>query len=169
MPISDPSSAFIALGSNLGESAATVRSAMDRLEEFSSHPLLRSSLWRSSPVDCPPGSPEFINAVVGLTPRPAETPESLLAKLQTVEMDFGRQPKTILNESRPLDLDLLCFGTEMRNTRKLTVPHPRAHLRRFVLEPLAEVAPTLVLAGQTETVIQLLGKLNSSEVLVRVG
>src|SRR5436309_2918124 len=91
--------AFIALGANLGDSRRTVLEAMEQLQQFSSEPLLRSSLWRTSPVDCPPGSPPFINAVVGLVPRADETPESLLVKLQAVEKKFGRQPKTILNEA----------------------------------------------------------------------
>src|SRR5437762_2758461 len=76
---------FVALGSNLGDSRANVLAAMGRLEKLSTGPLLRSSLWQSTPVDCPPGSPPFVNAVVGLTPLPGETPETLLAKLQELE------------------------------------------------------------------------------------
>src|ERR1041384_4243138 len=121
--------AFIALGSNLGDSVRNVRHAMQRLEEFSTTPLKKSSLWKTIPIDCPPGSPTFVNAVVGLTPRADETPESLLAKLQALEKEFGRQPKKVLNEPRPLDLDLIAFGTETRNTPSLTLPHPRAHER----------------------------------------
>src|SRR6267154_1507703 len=81
----DRCSVFIALGSNLGDSQQNVLRAMEELEQFSESPLLRSSLWESTPVDCPPGSPRFINAVVGLVPRPRETPESLLPKLQEIE------------------------------------------------------------------------------------
>ena len=77
--------AFVALGSNLGDSTRTVRQAMARLQAFSDRPLLKSSLWRSSPVDCPPGSPDFVNAVAGLVARKDETPEGLLAKLRTLE------------------------------------------------------------------------------------
>jgi 2-amino-4-hydroxy-6-hydroxymethyldihydropteridine diphosphokinase len=111
------------------------------------------------PVDCPPGSPFFVNAVVGLMPRPGETPESLLARLQRLEQEFGRRPKQVLNEPRPLDLDLITFGSETRTTEGLTLPHPRAHERRFVLEPLSEVAPDLILPGQSLTVAQLIGRL----------
>src|ERR1044071_2888864 len=99
--------AFIALGSNLGESIAVIRRAISRLHEFSTVPLLESSLWQTSPVDCPPGSPQFMNAVVALTPRSGETPESLLMKLQALEKESGRGPKSVLNEPRPLDLDLI--------------------------------------------------------------
>jgi 2-amino-4-hydroxy-6-hydroxymethyldihydropteridine diphosphokinase len=85
--------AFIALGSNWGDSQQLVSRAMGRLQQLSDQPLLRSSFCESEPVDCPPGSPRFINAVVGLIPRPGETPESLLRTLQTIETEFGRQPK----------------------------------------------------------------------------
>src|SRR5882724_5372309 len=117
--------AFIALGANLGNPRATILEAATQLQQLSNEPLLRSSLWQTSPVDCPAGSPPFINAVIGLAPRPRETPESLLTKLQKLEKAFGRQPKRILNEPRPLDLDLIAFGDEMRATEHLTVPHPR--------------------------------------------
>src|ERR1043165_2458679 len=137
--------AFIALGSNMGDSEKILSQAMIRLAEFSTKPLLKSSLWKSTPVDCPPGSPPFVNAVVGLVPRGGETPESLLAKLHALEKEFGREPKKILNEPRPLDLDLITFGNETRNSPTLVLPHPRAQQRRFVLQPLGEIAPQLVL------------------------
>jgi 2-amino-4-hydroxy-6-hydroxymethyldihydropteridine diphosphokinase len=151
--------AFIALGSNLGDSWRVILRAMERLEKFSDQPLVRSSLLETAPVDCPPGSPMFLNAIVGLVPRAGETPESLLEKLQALEKEFGREPKKVLNEPRPLDLDLIAFGSEIRSTRKLILPHPRAHQRRFVLEPLTEIAPDLVLPGQIRTVSQLLAAL----------
>ncbi len=151
--------AYIALGSNLGDSARILRDAMDRLAGLSAQPILKSSLWRTAPVDCPPGSPPFINAVVGLTPHAEATPESLLAKLQALEREFGRQPKKVLNEPRPLDLDLIVFGAATRNSPTLILPHPRAPQRRFVLQPLSEIAPDLVLPGQSRTVAHLLAAL----------
>ena len=160
--------AFIALGSNLGDSPATVRQALRRLAALSVAPLLRSSLWETSPMDCPPGSPPFVNAVAGLTPLTGETPETLLAKLQALEREFGRRPKQVRNEPRPLDLDLLTFGVETRATPALTLPHPRAHVRRFVLAPLAEVAPNLLMPGQSRSVAALLAALGSDEVLHRL-
>ena len=159
---------FISLGSNLGDSRKLILDAMARLQKLSSKPILRSSLWRTSPVDCPPGSPEFINAIVGLVSKRTETPESLLKKLQKLEKEFGRKPKKILNAPRPLDLDIITFGEELRDTKKLTLPHPRAHLRRFVLEPLFEVAPDLVLPGQGKSVAQLLAGLFFDEALVKL-
>lgn len=159
---------FIALGSNLGDSPRIAREAMKRLEALSVSPLLRSSLWRTTPLDCPPGSPVFVNAVVGLNPREGETPETLLTKLQALEKEFGRQPKKVVNESRPLDLDVIVFGNERRDTASLILPHPRAHERRFVLQPLSEIAPNLILPGQKATVAQLLERLDPDELMKRL-
>jgi 2-amino-4-hydroxy-6-hydroxymethyldihydropteridine diphosphokinase len=157
--------AFIALGANLGPKRRNLLRAMARLQELSDEWLLRSSIWKSEPVDCPPGSPNFVNAVVGLIPRGDEIPESLLRKLQNLEKEFGRTQKKILNESRSLDLDLIAFGNEVRATSELTLPHPRAHLRQFVLQPLAEIAPDLILPGQGRPVSELLKQLTSAEIV----
>ena len=151
--------AFVALGANLGDARGTVIRAMRALEILSDGPLIRSALWETEPVDCPPASPKFVNAVIGLTPLKNETPESLLVKLQQLEREFGRQPKTVLNEARALDLDLIAFGSQIRRTNQLVLPHPRAHERRFVLKPLSEIAPGLVLPGQNKSVTQLLAQL----------
>src|ERR1017187_339167 len=159
---------YVALGSNLGDSWKIILDATRRLQGFSDEPILRSSLWRTAPLDCPPGSPKFLNAVVGLVPRKEETPESLLKKLRELEKEFGRQPKKVLNEPRPLDLDLIAFGNQVRNSPELILPHPRAHQRRFVLQPLSELAPELILPGQTKTVSQLLAELSPDEVVTRI-
>jgi len=163
-----PTEVFVALGSNLGDSRGALERAFVRLQEFSIAPICRSSLWRSAPVDCPPGSPDFLNAVAALFLGPEETPESLLAKLRRLEIEFGRQPKVILNEPRPLDLDLIAFGDEVRASSQLTLPHPRAHRRGFVLAPLAELAPAWLLAGQVETVADLLRRIPPGELPQRV-
>ena len=163
-----PALAIVALGSNLGDSAQILREAMARLQDFSDEPIRKSSLWQTPPVDCPPGSPNFLNAVVALVTRAGETPESLLKNLQELQREFGRMPKNVLNESRPLDLDLIAFGLETRNTPELILPHPRAHLRRFVLQPLSEIAPELVLPGQEKTVAQLLAGLPRDENVTRL-
>ena len=155
--------AYVALGSNLGQPTHIVQQAMAQLQQLSPGPLLRSSLWRSDPVDCPPGSPAFVNAVAGFQVWPTETPESLLANLQRIEVAFGRRPKTVLNEPRHLDLDLIAFGQAQLSTAALVLPHPRAHRRRFVLQPLAEIAPNLVLPGQSSSVSALLAALPPGE------
>ena len=160
--------AFVALGSNLGDSRRIISDAMLRLQNFSNRPILKSSLWQTSPVNCPPGSPPFVNAVVGLAAIAGETPESLSGKLRSLEKESGRQSKRVLNEPRVLDLDLIAFGTETRDTPGLVLPHPRAHLRRFVLQPLSEIALDLVLPGQSKTVLQLLGGLANGETVIRL-
>jgi len=160
--------AIVALGSNLGDSRQIILRAMKRLQSLSDGPLLRSALWESSPVAWGPGSPNFVNSVVALVPGADETPETILAELQALEKEFGRRRREILNEPRPLDLDLIAFGQETRATASLTLPHPRAHLRRFVLQPLAEIAPQLVLPGQQLTVEQLLACLRTVEAVQRI-
>ena len=148
--------AYIALGSNIGDSQRILLRAITRLEALSDRPLFKSSLWETEPVDCPPGSPPFINAVVALLPRDAETPESLLIRLHEIEAEFGRVRTGAQNAPRSLDLDLIAFGEETRARPELLLPHPRAHLRRFVLEPLRELYPDLVLPGHNKAVSELL-------------
>jgi len=159
---------IVALGSNLGEPVRQLRAAVTALGALADGPVRCSSFWESTPVDCPPGSPRFVNAIASIVPRPGETPESLLAKLKELEAEAGRRPKQVLNEARPLDLDLIAWGEERRATDTLALPHPRAHLREFVLRPLAELLPDLVLPGQTGTVEQLLGALVPDPLFRRV-
>jgi 2-amino-4-hydroxy-6-hydroxymethyldihydropteridine diphosphokinase len=158
-----PEIAFVALGSNLGNSVEIIQSAVEELRGLSAKPPLKSSLWQSAPVDCPPGSPPFINAVVGLIPRPGLTPAGFLRKLRALEKKFGRTRSEIRNEPRFLDLDLIAFGGRAWHSKNLILPHPRAHLRRFVLEPLSEIAPDFVLPGQTKSVKKLLPALKNKE------
>ena len=151
--------AYIALGSNLGDSRSLIREAAAALATLSSGEVVLSKLYLSTPVDCPPDSPDFINAVARIQSLPGETPESLLIKLQALEKSFGRAKKIIHNEARPLDLDLITFGGEIRETQQLTLPHPRAASRGFVLLPLSDLAPDLVMPGQTKSVTKLLASL----------
>jgi 2-amino-4-hydroxy-6-hydroxymethyldihydropteridine diphosphokinase len=159
---------IIALGSNVGDSQSILLRAMERLAGLSSRPLLKSSLWQTTPVNCPPGSPMFLNAVVGLVAPLTETPESLLEKLLQIEKEFGRKSTNTPNEPRRLDLDLIAFGRATRTSKDLTLPHPRAHERQFVLQPLSEIAPALILPGQRRTVAELLAALHTGEKLVHL-
>jgi len=160
--------AFIALGSNTGDSHTTLRAALRELANLSQSPLLVSSLWITAPVDCPPGSGDFYNAAAGLKPPPGETPETLLDKLLALETKFGRARKLVLNEPRPLDLDLIAFRLEQRNTPNLMLPHPRASQRSFVLAPLNEIAPDLILPGKTKTIRELLLATGMREIIARL-
>ena len=141
---------------------------MEALGDLAGGSLRRSSVWRSAPVDCPPDSPPFINAVVGLAPATGWTPWSLLDRLQAMERAFGRLPKTVLNQPRPLDLDMILWGDLQLESERLVLPHPRAHGRRFVLQPLAEFAPDLLWPGQGRTVAQLLADLDEGGALERL-
>ncbi len=158
----EPLMAFVALGANLGDAAGTLREAAAEIVGWSSAQALGSSLWRTEPVDCPPGSPSFLNAALGLQPKPGTTPESLLAALLALEARLGRTRSGLANAPRAIDLDLIAFGTETRATPTLTLPHPRAHERAFVLAPLAEIAPGLVLPSQQKTVAKLLATLGQA-------
>lgn len=136
--------AFVALGANipLGDEQPedTLRRAMAALIPLSQHLPILSSIYESDPKDCPPGSPLYLNAVVAILPREGEEPLTLLHKLQAIEQKFGRVRSGVVNESRTLDLDLLAFDSVEMATEELTLPHPRAHERRFVLQPWLEIA-----------------------------
>lgn len=136
--------AFVALGANLptdeGAPEDTLRRAIAALIPLSKHLPVISGFYESDPKDCPPGSPLYVNAVVALMPKDDEDPLSLLHKLQQIEDKHGRVRSGVRNEARTLDLDLLTFGVAECDTPELTLPHPRAHERRFVLQPWMEIA-----------------------------
>ena len=156
---------YVALGSNLGESVATLRLAAAKISDWSVDKVVGSSLWETEPLDCQPDSPLFINAVIGLNPKQGITPESLLDQLLELELQFGRERSGLVNEPRKIDLDLIAFGMERRNTESLILPHPRAFERQFVLSPLEEIAPDFILPGQEKSVSGLLKVLPSEGVL----
>lgn len=151
--------AFISLGANLpsrhGSPRASLEKAAGQLASFSDLPVQLSSFWQSEPLDCPPDSPVYTNAVLALLPRPNERPLTLLHRLQQIEQDFGRVRSGVLNEARVLDLDLIAFGRESVDSRELILPHPRAHERLFVLLPLQELAPAFRFPGRSESLAEL--------------
>lgn len=136
---------------------------MKRLSAYARGKVRCSRLWQTSPVDCPPGSDDFINAAAAFEPLPELTPEALLAGLKDLEREYGRGPAAARNAPRELDLDLLLFGAEKRDTEAFTLPHPRAVNRLFVLAPAAEVLPDAVWPGTDRTISALLAGLQSDE------
>jgi len=158
----------VALGSNLGDRLANLRAAARELETLSHGPLQKSKVYETAPVDCPAGSPKFLNAVVEMMVDERLSPHDLLAKLKAIETKLGRKAKRLHNEPRSIDLDLICCGNLQMNTPDLVLPHPRAHLRRFVLQPLSDLSPDLVLPGHTRTAGQLLRELSDEDVVRRL-
>jgi 2-amino-4-hydroxy-6-hydroxymethyldihydropteridine diphosphokinase len=147
----------IALGSNLGDRAAEIEAGFAFLQTLSAAAIRRSSVIETEPMDCPPGSASFLNAVAEIQVDPAQlSPHDLLARLQAFETQRGRPPEHGRNSPRPLDLDILYYGDWVLETPELTLPHPRLAERLFVLRPLAELRPELVLPGGNRTVRELL-------------
>ena len=140
----DAVTAYVALGANLGDAVHAVREAIARIGHLPQTTLTQqSSLYRTAPIDA--SGPDYINAVAEVSTR-LSAPE-LLAQLQRLEQEAGRE-RSYRNAPRTMDLDLLLFGSGRIESAALTVPHPRMHLRAFVLVPLAEIAPQLVSAAQ---------------------
>ncbi len=154
---------LIGLGSNRGESGASVLSAIGRLADYAKGELRTSDLWRTSPVNCPPDSGDFINAAVAFEARPGLTPEALLRDLKALEVEFGRGPALVRNAPRELDLDLLLFDDQTRDEPDFVLPHPRAVNRLFVLAPAAQVAADVIWPGTGASIADLLTLLDSEE------
>ena len=137
--------AYVALGANIGDPAATVLAAFTALAGLPESRVLRtSSLYRTLPVGLR-NQPDFINAAAVL--ETALSAEALLDALLDLETRFGRHRRD-RNGPRTLDLDLLLYNDSEVRLPRLTVPHPRLHLRAFVLCPLAEIAPDLTIPGR---------------------
>ncbi len=136
--------AWIGLGANLGDAAATLSAAFAALSVLPrTRVAARSSIYRSAPVDA--AGPDYLNAVAQIDT--GLTAIELLAHLQAIEHEHGRE-RPYRNAPRTLDLDLLLYGDEIIATPELTVPHPRLHQRAFVLVPLAELAPAIEIPGR---------------------
>ena len=142
----------IALGSNLGDRRGHLDYALSRLGSILGN-LRVSTFFDTEPVDVPGRQPRFLNAAaVGETALPAG---ELLAALLEIERERGRE-RPVPGAARTLDLDLVLFGNQILYEPDLVVPHPRFRIRRFVLEPLAEIAPDMVDPVTGKTVGELL-------------
>jgi len=153
------STAYVSLGSNLGDRAGNLLLAVRGMLDAGLVLGRLSSVYETDAVQkfsqtAAPEMPPYLNMVAELrTPLPP--PEQLLARLLRIEYALGRT-REIPGGPRTIDLDLLFFGDQVRTTEYLTLPHPRLHLRRFVLEPLAELAPQLIHPTLHKTVSELL-------------
>lgn len=155
--IAQQATAYVALGSNLGDREKTLRLAIERLD---CRPTIRvdavSGFFQNPAVGGPPNSPEFINAVARVVTTLA--PQPLLDQLLAIERSLGRERREKWGP-RTIDLDLLLYGSLRLDTPHLTLPHPRLHERRFVLQPLAELDRALKIPGMEQTVQALLDRL----------
>ncbi len=136
-------SVYISIGSNLGNPRQQVQSAFQRLARLPhTRQVTSSPIYRTAPIGGPCNQPDYINAVARL--KTTLTPNRLLNALQAIESAQGRT-RAVRWEARTLDLDLLLYGELICDDPLLTVPHPRLHERAFVLYPLHDIAPNLVI------------------------
>ena len=152
----------VALGSNLGDRLANSRSARKAILDLPNvkPPILSSAIYETDPVGCEPEARKFLNAVLEFDYE--GDPLDLLKNLKEIESALGRPPNHPRNISRKIDIDLLYCGDTATDAEELQLPHPRMHLRKFVLQPLADIRPDLVLPGQTKTVRELLAQIGDS-------
>jgi 2-amino-4-hydroxy-6-hydroxymethyldihydropteridine diphosphokinase len=159
----------VALGSNLGDRLENLRAARQRIGDLGGvrPPILSSAIYETEPIDCEPEATKFLNAVIEFDY--GGDPSHLLEQLLHVEESLGRKrdhhPK---NASRTIDIDLLYSGDRQIESECLRLPHPRMHLRRFVLQPLADIHPSLILRNQTKTIADLLADLGGCGEVVRL-
>ncbi len=159
--------AGIAFGSNLGDRLANLKAGRQEVVRLPGVelPIAASAVYETEPVDCAAGTRKFLNAVIEIGY--AGAGEELLRELRNIENANGRSAAHERNAPRTLDLDLLYFGGVKISQPDLQLPHPRMLDRRFVLEPLVEIRPDLILPGESVTVAELLRRLPDATPLVQ--
>jgi len=155
--------AGIALGSNLGDRLANLRQACGEVLALPtiSAPALTSRVYETDPIDSDRDAPRYLNAVLEV--EFAGQPMTLLDDLQGIEAAMGRPSKRPRNASRIIDLDILYVGNLALANSEVVIPHPRLPMRRFVLQPLSDLRPELVLPGQHASIAELLEQLPAGE------
>ena len=158
----------VALGSNLGDQLENLQAARRQILQLNKlkPPILSSGIYETEPVDCERNASKFLNAVVEFDYD--GDPGQLLEQLARIEESLGRERSHQKNVSRTIDIDLLYCGDRQVDNERLQLPHPRMHLRKFVLQPLTDIRPDLILPNQRKTIRQLLAELEGSEAGVRL-
>jgi len=158
----------VALGSNLGDRLENLRAARQAILSLSNvkPPILSSPIYETEPIGCEQGAEKFLNAVVEFDYE--GDPADLLEQLIRIEEALGRTRDHPKNVSRTIDIDLLYCGDRNIRSETLQLPHPRMHSRKFVLQPLDDIRPDLILSGQKKTVSELLAKLEEPGEVVRI-
>jgi len=157
----------VALGSNIGDRLENLRAARKAILSLTDikPPVLSSAVYETEPVGCEPGAGKFLNAVVEF--EYDGDPARLLRQLIQIEEALGRKRDHRQNVSRTIDIDLLYCGDKQVNNERLLLPHPRLHLREFVIRPLADIRPNLILPGKKKTVKESLARVQKSGDVVR--
>ena len=155
---------YLSLGSNIGDRSANLREALERLGGLGQVVAL-SSFYETEPVEVS-AQPWFLNCAVKLDTE--KMPKQLLNGILEIEREMGRR-RTQIKGPRNIDIDILLFGTSIVETKGLTIPHPGLHQRRFVLEPLVEIAPETRHPALKKTMRELRDALPAGQAVKRVG
>ena len=147
----------LGLGSNIGDRLRHLQLAKQYLLNLSPARHHVSPVYETVPVNCPPASPVFLNAVIEIDFN--DTPQTLLNQTFAYEVAHGRDRNAGVNAPRTIDIDILYFGEQQINEADLIIPHPRLAERRFVLVPLATICPDMIVKGTGQTVRSLLREL----------
>lgn len=156
--------AYLSLGSNLGDRSAHLQAAISRLQALG-NVVAVSSFYETEPVELT-AQPWFLNCAVALDTE--KMPRQLLAGVLAVEQEMGRR-RLQKKGPRTIDIDILLFGSSLVETKGLTIPHPAMHERRFVLEPLAEIAPDVRHPALKRTIRELRDALPPGQQARRIG
>jgi 2-amino-4-hydroxy-6-hydroxymethyldihydropteridine diphosphokinase len=157
-----PNLVYLSLGSNVGDREAQLREALTRLNA-AGRVVAVSSFYETEPVEFTE-QPWFLNCAVAL--ETGKTPQQLMAAILGIEQEMGR--RRVQNKGpRSIDIDILLFGDTIMDSHELTIPHPAMHQRRFVLEPLAEIAPEMMHPVFKKTIRELRDALQEGQVVRR--
>ena len=157
----------VGLGSNIGDRLENLRNARNSILDLPNvkAPILSSAVYETEPVGCEPGAGKFLNAVVEFDYD--GDPTRLLAQLIQIEEALGRKRNHRQNVSRTIDIDLLYCGDKQVNNKRLQLPHPRLHLREFVLRPLTDIRLDLILPNQKKSIRELITEVEKSGEVIR--